>query len=486
MFSGMFTHCIKPALTAQQAKELFALLGYQPAGSNEEELRLGTKPVNSHALLQLACGFFIARIECQLLLTAVACLGGSMEWVLQLIQERKRGCTFQIALDSAKRKLEPAPCDSPLALDATLDLYTDDTLEEHSHMASPPSLPYIPPSENPLACKMSRSNTSQSNKEKNEKTAQTVSISSLTCQIKATPQKTDSSLNPCENETQFTAMCNAQLGASKEGQHVCNCLKSYDSYLNRCLQCEENHSMDCACIRSCIEQGHEIMFIQQHMMDTLSHTRQDQIQQWEKLPKDDLKQHSCINKPSNNYLLVCHDCHYIHDIRSEELQRCSHISRNVQTTGRLQPAQVEQGVTAHTCFKVESTHYVVCHTCNKSYDFICNELQSCHESGHYVRYLVENNENTTQAKPMPLHQCCTSTQPKFACLTCRVFHATSCDDNQCQRQHEVQSLKYTCSTCSGTELYVLCRYCCAQYCKNCWFKNPLECKCGMPFDNSAV
>ncbi|MCJ8733218.1 hypothetical protein PDJAM_G00220730 [Pangasius djambal] len=220
MFSGMFTHCVKPALTAQQAKELFALLGYQPAGSNEEELTLSAKPVHSHTLLQLACGFFTARIECQLLLTAVASLGGSMECVLQLIHERKRGCTFQIALDSTKRKLECAPCDTPLALDATLDLYTDDNLAEHSHMASPPSLPYIPPSDAPLPHKMSHSNTSQSNKERNEKKAQTVSISSLTCQIIATPQKTDSSLKPCENERQFTVMCNAQLNASKEGQHM--------------------------------------------------------------------------------------------------------------------------------------------------------------------------------------------------------------------------------------------------------------------------
>ncbi|KAI4904450.1 hypothetical protein NFI96_001669 [Prochilodus magdalenae] len=30
MFSGMFTHCVKPALTSQQANELFGLLGYQP------------------------------------------------------------------------------------------------------------------------------------------------------------------------------------------------------------------------------------------------------------------------------------------------------------------------------------------------------------------------------------------------------------------------------------------------------------------------
>lgn len=481
----MYTHCVKPALTGQQAKELFALLGYEPAGSDEEELRLSSKPVHSHTLLQLACAFFTARIECQLLLTAVESLGGSMEVVLQLVQERKRGCTFPTALDGAKRKLDLAPCDSPLALDATLDLYTDDSLAEHSHMASPPSLPYIPPSEAPLTHKMSRSNTSQSNKERNEKKTQAVAVSSLTCHIKATPQKTDSNLKLCENENQFAATSNAQRSASKEGPHACNSLKSYELYPNQCLQCGEVHSVDCPCIRSCTEQGHKISYAQQHMKDTLSKTRQDQTRLWEKPPKDDLKQHCCINKPSNDFFFVCHDCHYIHDAKCDELQLCFNVRHNVQNTGRLLPAQEESVVTAHTCVRVEDTTCAVCRTCNKSHDLMCKEYQMCQWVGHNVMY-VENDEKASQAKPMPLHQCCRVSKPMFACLTCRLFHTISCDENQCQTQHDVQFLKYVCCTCSETELYILCRYCCAQHCKNCWFKSPLECKCGMPFDDSPV
>ncbi|KAF5897509.1 spermatogenesis-associated protein 2-like protein [Clarias magur] len=263
MFSGMFTHCVKPALTAQQAQELFALLGYQPAGNDEEELRLSTKPVNSHALLQLAYCFFTARIECQLLLTAVASLDGSMECMLQLVQERKHGCTFQTALDSAKRKLEPAPCDTPSALDPTLDLYTDEYLAEQSHMASPPSLPYIPPSED----KLSRINTSHSNKERDEKTAQTIAVSPLTCQIKAMPNKIDSGLKSCENDRQFTTMCNGQLSAAKEG----NCL-SYELHPKQSLRCQDIHSEDCPCLTSF----------------TVFQSRQDQTQHWEKPAKDDV------------------------------------------------------------------------------------------------------------------------------------------------------------------------------------------------------
>ncbi|XP_027017718.2 spermatogenesis associated 2-like isoform X1 [Tachysurus fulvidraco] len=482
MFSGMFTHCVKPALTAQQAKELFALLGYHPGGSNVEELRLTAKPVHSHTLIQLAWAFFTARIECQLLLTAVHTLGDRMECVLQLIHERKLGCTFQVALDSAKRKLEPDP-----ALDAALDLYTDNNLAEHGHMASPPSLPYIPPIEDFLTNKMFHSSISQSNLiQRNEKKSQNVSISSLTHHINATQQKTGLSLNMCENEKQFMPTHYAQLCASKEGQIVCNCLTSCDLHHNQCLQCREVHSMDCPCLRSCKEKGHEVIFAQEHMMNVLSLTGRGQIQSWEKPPKDNLKQHSCTNKTSNDIYFVCHDCHYIHDENCEELKRCFQITHNVQRTGRLQPAQVERQVIPHTCLKVEGTDYVLCHTCNKSHDYLCDELQICKVSSHNVIYMLENNEKPAQAMPMPLHNCCASTQPEFACHTCRVFHGVSCDANQCQRHHNVQSLKHVCCTCSDTNLFILCRYCCAQHCKNCWFKNPLECKCGKPFEFSAV
>lgn len=476
MFSGMFTHCVKPALTVPQAKELFALLGYQSPSSDEEELKLSAKPVHPHTLLQLACGFFTARIECHLLLTSVESLDGNMECVLHLIQERKHGCTFQTALDNAKRKLESAPCDLPLALDATLDLYTDDSLAGHSQMASPPSLPYIPPSEDPLLHKISCSTASQSNKDKNEKKAPAVSISSLTCQIKAPPRKTDSNLKHRDNEK--------QLSVSKEG-HVCNCLKSYEPYPNQCFQCREIHRIDCPCFKSCLEQGHKVSFAQEHKKEMLSKTRQDQTGLWEKPIKDYLKQHSCINKPSNDFFFVCYDCHYIHDAKCQELERCLYSKHYVQTTGRLQPAQAETMVTAHSCVKEEDTDYAVWHMCNKSHDLICNELQHCQLSGLSLHY-VDENEKTSQAKPMPLHHCCISTQPSFACLTCRVFHGVSCDDNQCQRQHDVQSVEHTCCTCSETELYILCRYCCAQHCKKCWFKSPLDCKCGMPFADSAV
>lgn len=482
MFSGMFTHCVKPALTAQQAQELFALLGYQPAGNDEEELRLSTKPVPSHVLLQLAYAFFTARIECQLLLTAVASLDGSMACMLQLIQERKRGYTFQTALDSAKRMLEPAPCDTPSALDPNLDLYTDKYLADQSHMASPPSLPYIPPSEDPSPHKVSRSNTLHSNKERNEKKAQTIAVSSLTCQIKSVPKKIDSGLKTCENDRQFTTMCNAQLSAANEGHHVCNCL-SYDPCPKQCLRCQEIHSVNCPGLTSCIEQDHEVVFAQQPMMPTVFQSRQDQTQHWEKPAKDGLKQHSCINNPSNDFFSVCHDCHYIHDLQCEEVVSCLCAHHNVQKTGQVQPA--ESKVTTHTCITAKDTDYIVCHTCNKSHSIFCNEANGCQISEHNVEYLLDSNK-AIQTKPMPFHQCCTSTEKKFACLTCRVFHAFSCDDNQCQRKHEVQDLKYTCYTCSDSRLYILCRYCCAQLCKNCWFKDPLDCICGMPFVNTPV
>ncbi|KAL6478967.1 hypothetical protein MHYP_G00124000 [Metynnis hypsauchen] len=180
MFSGMFTHWVKPGLTLHQIKELFGLLGYQHMGiGEEEELRLSSKPVHADSLLQLACAFFTARIECRLLLSCISPLGSSLEWELQLIRERKRGHSLQIARDNAKRKIESTPQSSEHEMTVDLDLYTDDHLEpgeqaETNHMTAPPNLTYTPPKESQSSHGTSHSNTTSSKRENDDSTRSAV------------------------------------------------------------------------------------------------------------------------------------------------------------------------------------------------------------------------------------------------------------------------------------------------------------------------
>ncbi|XP_072551094.1 spermatogenesis associated 2-like [Salminus brasiliensis] len=498
MFSGMFTHYVKPALTSQQAEELFRLLGYQPTGTSEaEELRLSSKPVKANSLLQLACAFFSARMECQLLLSSVPPLGSCVEWELQLVRERKLGHSLQVAQQSAQRKLESVLQSSEHDMTTDLDLYTDDHQDpgeraETNHMTAPPNSCYTPPKETLLSPKA----PTQSKIENNENTGktQTVCISTMTYQISPkpyslSPQKTELSPKPLkienDNEKQVTPKGAAQISVSNVEPQICSCFEPYDQYAYHCVQCKKIHNLECPCFARCQEQGHDLRQLHQHRMDVPSQTTQG----WETPPKNNLKKHVCMDSPTSDFFCVCYDCYNIHDFLCEDLQSCQILKHNLQSTGKVQPPQGECGGTApperHECLMAEDVPYVLCFTCNKFHYCLCEEGQKCRTS-HAVKYWVEMNKEKAHAPSVPLtfHQCCISTQPTLACLTCRVFHNTHCD-MQCFQKHRVQSLDLFCRQCTQPNFHILCRYCCAQYCKNCWFKNPMNCLCGMPFDNSS-
>ncbi|XP_066541596.1 spermatogenesis associated 2-like [Hoplias malabaricus] len=478
-FSGMFTHYVKPALTSQQAKELFGLLGYQSTGPNEEEeLRLNSKPVHAECLLQLACAFFTARVECQLLLSEVAPVKNCVEWELQLVQERKRGHTLQIAQESAKRKLESMSQSSDHDVSGDLDLYTDDHTEpgeraENSHMTAPPNSSYTPPAE-----RTAHTNTNQS---KEDTVCVTENIYQVPRPIPSNTEETNlctEHLKNFANERKSTPIACGRLSVSRVTQ-ICSCTKSNDLYPHQCVQCKEVHNLNCPYFKSCREQQHEL--VKEPPQRTVVQT---------KAKKDNLKKHSCVNTPTSDIFLVCYNCQNIHDFGCEGVSICKSLQHYLQITGRVQPPRLDLGQTSqperHKCLTEDNPPYVVCNTCLLSHDCLCEEVQKCEDSNHDVSYRVEMKKAESPSKPMPFHQCCTAKQPTFVCLTCKVFHAQSCEDRQCYGKHDVQELMSVCTRCSHSEPYTICRYCCAQYCKKCWFKNPLQCKCGMPFNNSSV
>lgn len=100
MYSGMFTHYIKPVLSMPLILKVFGLLGYQPCSGRHEQLHRQSPGVSSAApgnLLNLSCAFFLARCECRLLLSALGTHGGEAEWELSLVRERQRGCSLQVS-----------------------------------------------------------------------------------------------------------------------------------------------------------------------------------------------------------------------------------------------------------------------------------------------------------------------------------------------------------------------------------------------------
>uniref|UniRef100_A0A8D2ZDZ0 Spermatogenesis-associated protein 2 PUB-like domain-containing protein n=1 Tax=Scophthalmus maximus TaxID=52904 RepID=A0A8D2ZDZ0_SCOMX len=98
MYSGMFTHHIRPVLSMPQAEKLFGLLGYEPGAARREQLflqALKIGPASLDDLLRLSCAFYLARCECRLMQAALGKHVGEAQWELSVVRERQRGNSLQ-------------------------------------------------------------------------------------------------------------------------------------------------------------------------------------------------------------------------------------------------------------------------------------------------------------------------------------------------------------------------------------------------------
>lgn len=470
MFSGMFTHLIKPALTLQQAKELFGLLGYQPSSPNEdEELTLNSKLAHTEFLLSLACGFFTARMECQLLLSTLGSAHRGVEWVLQLVKERQAGHSLQVALENTKRKSEVASDSDPIltsAIENDIDLYTehaDMTSYMTSTTFSPPHSSCMKPKEIAQS-KPLQKEPIQSDMRNNEDARQRRSIKN------PGPMK---SLG--EDQSNVDAQRQAAVNV------MCRCITPDSLYIYQCEKCKVVHSSLCRHYRECRNQEHTLALCPSNAEDQLRLGKE----------KDFLKTHHCMVSSTSDSFLVCYDCQLIHDHNCNIIRNC-HLKHNVQPTGKLQPPQGERvnAQKRHTCLSSGAPVCVICHTCNNSHDFLCNDLKNCVTNAHYTQYPQVTGDSETPCAPIPFHHSCFSAKhpfPEIVCLTCKAFHFSGCPDGRhCSEKHKIQDIGTKCITCLDSELHTLCRYCGALYCKRCYFKNAMLCKCGKSFIASSV
>lgn len=464
MFSGMFTHLIKPTLTLQQTKELFGLLGYEPSSNNQkEELALNLKPVPADFLLSLACGFFVARMECQLLLSASGSVNRDVEWVLQLIKERQVGHSLQLALENTKVKSEAARASVDIVTggsDGDVDLYTaQDASHGTSSSCSPPHSPYS---------KSFRKDPSQLDFGNNDDAMRRRSLG-------------NNNPGPVENIAD-------DQSESDAGKVMCRCITPDELYIYQCEICREVHSPMCVHYKKCRNNKHALALWSHKAEDF--HSRQDQSRLAKEKSKDLLKTHHCVASSTSETFLVCYDCQLIHDHSCSGIKNCNMLTHNIKPTGRIQPAQGERlnSQRRHACLLSGGPVYVICHTCKYSHDFLCKDGQNCIKEEHRIQHTQEVSTSESPCLPIPHHHCCDDGQfyPNFVCFTCQVFHTSRCADGwHCSEKHKIQELATKCVDCSSFKLFMLCRFCGALYCKECWFKSPLSCKCGKPFDIST-
>lgn len=437
MYSGMFTHHIKPVLSMPQIEKLFGLLGYQLSSSRHEQLCLQlprVSPSSLDDLLYLSCAFFLARCECCLLLTALGKHLGEVQWELSLVRERQRGSSLQVALDNTKKALGVnKPLMEPFDGEGEVDLYTDEHVNGGQREVvvdeSPRSLTWINQSSASPPAGKSHSNgmTSLSSSSTSLSTREDVCISTYNCQLtKTSALESDTarsssasmrqSRRPCEElrfdkgdsqsrslQTEATELCEREA----EANHLCSCLQTPRLCLNFCTECNISHDIACALIQPCLNKRHRTVF-------------------------------------TNNAT------EEMKELRAESPQCGSLRVSDMSTSPTLISSSAAMSSLA-----------------------LRDEPKSIVTSRHPITY----------------HECCdlAKLDPQVLCHSCGVFHSGSCREiDFCQSHHNIKPLGVcTCGRACSRKPLVLCRYCGNEYCSDCWYRSPVVCACGQTFDQSS-
>ncbi|XP_044048982.1 spermatogenesis associated 2-like [Siniperca chuatsi] len=440
MYSGMFTHYIKPVLSMPQIEKLFGLLGYQPSSPRHEQLCLQVprvSPAFLDDLLRLSCAFFLARCECRLLLTALGKHFGEAQWELNLVRERHRGNSLQVALDNTKKMLEVSQALMEPFGEVEVDLYTDDQVNARHKQAvvndaeSPRSLTWVTQSSASVPAVKTHSNGVTSLSSSSTSPSTRVCISTLNCHLnkmsppdvtteelldttRSSSASTRKDRRPCkesrfdEADSQSRSLQAKGLCKSEaEAHHFCSCVKSQHLCLKLCIQCNTLHCITCVLLKHCLTESHCVVF---------------------------------------------------YDNTTEKMEEFRAVS----------PQGASLGVSGRSASPALTSSNAA-----MSSLALCDDPESIISSLHPITY----------------HDCCdlAHLDPQLLCLSCSVFHSGSCRGiDFCQSHHMVKPLGVcSCGKACSRKPLVLCRYCGNEYCRDCWYRSPVVCTCGQTFDQSS-
>lgn len=395
MYSGIFTHCIKPVFSMQQIELLFGLLGYKKCSTQREQLRLQPQKLSVASmdeLLRLSCAFFVGRCECRLLLAALGKFAGQPQWELNVVRERQRGHSLEIALDNTLRLVDVKQPLQELPEENDMDLYTDEQDgEEVAVDEAPRSLTWLP-----------NNGANGAHREP-----------SYVSTHRHRTSETDSSASDFPSISRYVSgFCKETSGEKKEALSV-----SHEEKADRELPC------------------------------------------------------SCL-KMKNVGLRACTECHTYHSVTCPNLEPCQRNHKtNIMYVDELPEQFFPRGALA-------SQHKgSISPTLTRSSGAL---------SSLTLREKVESFRSVNS--PLPMHSCCEflNRDPQVLCLTCQVFHLDYCNEaKSCISSHEAKKLGLCSEEMCSQVACILCKFCGNEYCKDCWYKNPINCKCGETLDFSS-
>ncbi|XP_058501104.1 spermatogenesis associated 2-like [Solea solea] len=279
MYSGPFTHYIKPVLSVPQIEKLFGLLGYHSSSPQHQQLclqLLRISPSSVDDLLRLSCAFYLARCECRLLQAALGKHAGEAQWELRLVRERQRGHGVQVAVDNAMKTLKvDRPLMQPFDGEADVDLYTDDHVNGGQMEAAPgdnktwlTQMSASPPAGKTRGEEMASSSTPP---------PASVCVSTFNCQLSAAAAAApaEPALGSSDVKKQSRRSCDKPDAEPQPGRlssetaglcahdadvdRLCSCLQSPHVYLQRCMDCKSLHSITCALLHLCEMEKHCVL-----------------------------------------------------------------------------------------------------------------------------------------------------------------------------------------------------------------------------------
>lgn len=335
----------------------------------------------------------------------------------------------QVALDNTKKKLEVNQ--PPFEGEVEMDLYTDEQINGGQRATvisdeSPRSLTWVSQSSESPATVKTHSNGVTSSSSTSLSTREDIHISTLNCQLTKT--------SPLESDTTRSS------ASMKQGKRPC-----------------EESTFD--------------------KVDSQSHSLQKEAMGLFKSVAEANHFCSCLQSP-HICLKLCIECNALHSISCALLEHCimeSHcvVFSDIMTEEMEESRAVSPQGGSLSVSGMSASPTLASSSAAMSSLVLCDDPESIIPSLHPIGY----------------HDCCDLAQldPQVLCLSCSVFHAGSCRGIEfCQMHHKIKPLG-VCScgrTCARNPL-VLCRYCGNEYCRDCWYRNPVVCTCGQTFDQSS-
>ncbi|MBN3298174.1 SPA2L protein, partial [Amia calva] len=444
-FSGVYTHYLKPTFSVDSLLQLFQKMGYRERDRHQLELASMPPP---DTLLRVACGFFVARCECDLLQGMAKKLIGVKVSADDLIQERRKSRSLDEAVSNLKhrmassRKAEHSDWSTggKLGPDTEIDLYTAEGMllngEDHQHGIA------------------SQISTSSLTPRKERESLQSQGEHSTTAST-VTWQLQNTSLTNAEASPPSSRGDRHSDGKGNDTIEVCKCVKKRSAYLYKCLKCQRIHCRDCNILEQCDGSKHAI-----NLTDVED----------ERLISAVLEELGSVKRSS----LI-------------STESCPKTEKGVEKS--LLPGygnSVEQAPewVKHSCITDGRQPHLACITCCLYHDHLCEEGKACLQR-HQTTFLESDHtkrKELTRKEPQYRRHSCNSDRelPSLACTSCFEFHSFLCLKAEgCLKMHDVKSIDKCSATAGCTSPgYYVCMNCCTVHCKNCWFKRPMECTCG--------